>query len=70
MENMFDLNEARNIALREVEKIIEADSELIKSEVEEVHLECENELTWTFAAYIRKVINEGWVPGAIIVSID
>lgn len=67
---MFDLNEAHEIARREVEKIIEADRELSKSEVEEVRLERENELVWTFTADIPKLINEGWSPGAITVLID
>ena len=67
---MFDLNEAHRIAQREVEKIIEADRELSKSEVEEVRLERENELVWTFTADIPKLINQGWSPGAITVLID
>jgi hypothetical protein len=67
---MFDLNEAQRTARKEVEKIIEGDPELSKSEVEEVRLERENELAWTFAADIPKLINEGWSPGAIIVFID
>jgi hypothetical protein len=67
---MFDLNEAHRIAQREVEKIIEADRELSKPEVEEVRLECENELVWTFTADIPKLINQGWSPGAITVLID
>ena len=67
---MFDLNEAHETARREVEKIIEADQELSKSEVEEVRLECENELVWTFTADIPKLINQGWSPGAITVLID
>ena len=67
---MFDLNEARNTARKEVEKIIEADPELIKSEVEEVRLARENEGVWTFTADIPKLINEGWSPGAITVLID
>ena len=67
---MFDLNEAHEIARREVEKIIEADRELSKSEVEEVRLERENELVWTFTADIPKLINQGWSPGAITVLID
>ena len=67
---MFDLNEAHEIARREVEKIIEADRELSKSEVEEVRLERENELVWTFTADIPKLINQGWLPGAITVLID
>ena len=67
---MFDLTEAHNIARKEVQKIIEADSELDKSEVEEVRLERENEWVWTFTADIPKLINEGWIPGAIIVHVD
>ena len=67
---MLDLNYAENIARIEVAKIIEADPELSKSEVEEVRLERENELVWTFTADIPKLINEGWSPGAITVLID
>lgn len=67
---MYDLNEAHEIARREVEKIIEADQELSKSEVEEVRLERENELVWTFTADIPKLISHGWSPGAITVLID
>ena len=67
---MFDLGEAQNTARREVEKIIHADLELSKSEVEEAHLVRENERAWIFAAQIPKLINEGWSPGAIIVIID
>ena len=67
---MFDLNEALINARREVEKIIEADPELIKSEVEEVRLARENERIWTFTADIPKLIEEGWSPGAITVLID
>jgi len=67
---MFDLNDGQNIARREVEKIIDADPELTKSEVEEIHLVRENEQVWTFAADIPKLINEGWAPGAIVVLID
>ena len=67
---MFDLNEAINAARREVEKIIDADPQLTKSEVEEVRLERETETMWTFAADIPKLIDQGWVPGAITVLID
>jgi hypothetical protein len=67
---MVDLNQAENTARREVEKIIEADPQLSRSEVEEVRLERENELVWTFTADIPKLINEGWLPGAITVLID
>jgi hypothetical protein len=67
---MFDLNLALDIARKEVEKIIEADPELSNSEVEDAHLESENESFWTFAADIPKLIEEGWVPGAITVLID
>jgi hypothetical protein len=67
---MFDLNEAEIIARKEVLKIIEADPELVESEVEEVHLVRENEWVWTFAADIPKLINQGWAPGAITILID
>jgi hypothetical protein len=67
---MFNLSEAHKVAQREVETIIEADPELSESEVEEVRLERENELVWTFTADIPKLINEGWAPGAITVFID
>lgn len=67
---MFDLNEAKISAQREVEKIVEADPELSPSEVEEVHLERESERVWIFAADIPKLIEDGWVPGAITVFID
>lgn len=67
---MFDLDEALDIARVEVEKIIEADHELNNSEVEEVRLARENESFWTFAADIPKLIEAGWVPGAITVLID
>lgn len=67
---MFDLNEAQNIARREVEKIIAADPELSEAEVEETYLERENEAAWTFAADIPKLIRQGWSPGAIVVLID
>lgn len=67
---MFDLNEAYEIARREVETMIESDPELSKSEVEEVRLERENELVWTFTADIPKLIIEGWSPGAITIFID
>ena len=67
---MFDLNEAINIAHKEVEKIIEADPELNKSDVEEVRLDRESEWVWTFVADIPKLINEGWIPGAITVFVD
>ncbi len=67
---MPDLNQAENVARLEVAKIIEADPELSESEVEEVRLERENESVWTFTADIPKLINEGWVPGAITVLID
>lgn len=67
---MFDFNEAQNIARREVEKIISADPELSRSEVEEVRLARENESVWTFTADIPKLIEEGWSPGAITVLID
>lgn len=67
---MTDFNEALNTARQEVEKIIEADPELIESEVEEVRLARENERVWTFTADIPKLIEEGWSPGAITVLID
>jgi hypothetical protein len=67
---MSDLNEALITARKEVEKIIEADAELVQSEVEEVRLARENERIWTFTADIPKLINEGWSPGAITVLID
>lgn len=67
---MVDLSEAKIIAREEVEKIIEADPELHETEVEEVRLERENEAAWTFTADIPKLINEGWVPGAIVVLVD
>jgi len=67
---MFDLYEAQKIARKEVEKIIEADPELDKSEVEEVHLERESELAWTFWAAVPKLVEAGWNPGAIVVLVD
>ncbi len=67
---MLDLNQAENVARLEVAKIIEADPELSESEVKEIRLERENESVWTFTADIPKLINEGWVPGAITVLID
>jgi hypothetical protein len=67
---MFDLEEAQSIARKEVEKIIDADPQLNKSEVDEVRLERETESAWTFAADIPKLINQGWLPGAITVFID
>lgn len=67
---MFDLNEALNLARSEVKKIIDTDPELSESEVEEARLVRENERAWTFAAGIPKLIDEGWVPGAVIVLID
>lgn len=67
---MPDLNEALNTARKEVEKIIEADPELNRTEVEEVRLARENERVWTFTADIPKLIDEGWSPGAITVLID
>ena len=67
---MFDFNEAQKAARREVKKIIDADPKLSEPEVEEVRLVRENEQVWTFAAEIPKLIDEGWVPGAIIVLID
>lgn len=67
---MFDLNEAQNAARAEVKKIIAADPELSEPEVEEARLVRENERAWTFAADIPKLIDEGWVPGAVIVMID
>jgi hypothetical protein len=67
---MFELSEAQNAARGEVKKIIDADPELSESEVEEVRLVRENERAWMFTADIPKLINEGWVPGAVIVLID
>ena len=67
---MSDFNEALNTARKEVEKIIEADPELSRSEVEEVRLARETERVWTFTADIPKLIEEGWAPGAITVLID
>lgn len=67
---MFDLSEAQNIARTEADKIIEADPNLDKSEVEEIILVRENESVWTFEAKIPKLIEAGWVPGAITVVIS
>jgi hypothetical protein len=67
---MSDFNEALNTARKEVDKIIEADPELIQTEVEEVRLARENERVWTFTADIPKLIEQGWSPGAITVLID
>jgi hypothetical protein len=67
---MFDFSEAKNIARVEVNKIIETDPELSKSEVEEIVLVRENESVWSFAAEIPKLIDAGWFPGAITVVID
>jgi len=67
---MFDFNEAKNNARQEVQRIIEDDSELDESEVEEISFERENEWAWTFTAKIPKLIEEGWIPGAITVLID
>ena len=67
---MLDLNGAQSIARKEVKRIIEADSALTQSDVEDVHLERENEWFWTFAADIPELIKEGWIPGAITVLVD
>jgi hypothetical protein len=67
---MFDLNEALNLARSEVKKIIDADPELSESEVEEARLVRENEQAWAFAADVPKLIEAGWVPGAVTVLID
>ena len=67
---MFDLIAAQEIARKEVEKIIEVDPQLDKSEVEEVRLERESERAWTFRAPVPKLVEAGWNPGAIVVLID
>jgi hypothetical protein len=67
---MWNLTEAQNTAQNTVNKIIESDPDLSTFEVEEVHLERENELFWTFDADIPKLIKEGWIPSAITVLID
>lgn len=67
---MFDLEEAQSIARKEVEKVIDADPQLNRSEVDEIRLERETERAWTFTADIPKLINQGWLPGAITVFID
>jgi hypothetical protein len=67
---MFNLNEALDLARKEVKKIIEIDPELSPLEVQEVRLVRENEKVWIFTADIPKLIEEGWSPGAITVLID
>lgn len=62
--------EALEIANQEIQRLIVTSPDLSQYAFGEVGLLRENELTWTFAAGSEELIEQGYVPGAIIISID
>lgn len=62
--------EALEIARREIERLIGQSAELSQHSFGDVGFLRENELMWTFASGSEELIEQGFVPGAVIVSVD
>lgn len=63
-------NEAVEIASREIKRLIGESADLSQHRFGDVGFLRENELMWTFAAGSEELIEQGYVPGAVIVSVD
>lgn len=63
-------HEALEIARREINRLIGDSAELSRFCFGDVGFLRENEMMWTFAAGSEQLIEQGYVPGAVIVSVD
>lgn len=63
-------SEALKIASREIQRVIGESSDISECSFGEVGFLRETELMWTFAAGSEELIEQGYVPGAVIVSVD
>jgi hypothetical protein len=64
------LDDALEIARREIARLIKESAELSQYSFGEVGYLRENDRVWTFAAGSAELIEQGYIPGAVIVSID
>lgn len=67
---MNELSQAQIIAQQALATIISEDPNLTDAEVNELRLTKQNDQVWVFAASIPKLIEQGWVPGAITIFVD
>jgi len=63
-------DEALEIGRQEIERLIRESPELSNYSFDEVGFLRESDLVWTFAAGSEELIEQGYVPGAVIVSVD
>jgi hypothetical protein len=64
------IDEALEIARCEIARIISESDRLSQYSFGEAGFLRENEMVWTFAAGSEELIEQGYVPGAVIVSVD
>jgi hypothetical protein len=62
--------QAQAIAEREIRQVIADSPQLSRYEFGEIYLWHEEPPFWTFGAGSEKLMDEGWAPGAIFVSVD
>ena len=67
---MISLEKAQKIAEREVKQILERRADLRKYDFEIVHFLRENDWYLVFSAPSKQLQDEGYIPGAIMVSVD
>lgn len=64
------INEALAIAEREIAEIIKTAPELQGYEFKPVHYWRETDPYWVFSAVSERLIEEGYVPGAVLACVD
>lgn len=70
MSPKLTFNEALGIAERAIAEKIQQSARLNKYEFHPVRLRWENDLFWVFSAGSEQLMEEGYVPGAVSVSVD
>lgn len=64
------VTQAQEIAERELRRVIADSTKLSQYEFGEIYLWHEESQFWTFGAGSEQLMDEGWAPGAIFVSVD
>lgn len=70
MALQITIDEALEVARHAIARVISESDRLSKYTFGEVGFLRENDRVWTFAAGSEDLIEQGYVPGAVIVSVD
>ena len=63
-------SQAQEIAEREIRRVIAESPKLSQYEFGDIYVWHEEAQFWTFGAGSQQLMDEGWAPGAIFVSVD